>query len=101
VDHHSLGVRPCVEELRDLPRVILDEQNVTRLTTLDHVVEIQSKYPREARRNSGGRGIGVRDGNADLFAARFITLGILARKNDELRNQDLAPVVMRPRRAPM
>jgi hypothetical protein len=61
VYHHSLGVRPPVEELRDLPRVILDEKNVTRLATLDHVVEVQSKYRREARRNSGGRGIGVRD----------------------------------------
>jgi len=41
--------------------VILDEKNVSRLAALDHVVELQSKHRREARRDAGGRSIGVRD----------------------------------------
>jgi hypothetical protein len=78
VDHHSLGVRPRVEELPDLARVILAEKNVSRLAPLGQVVKVQSKHGRKARRNPGWRSIGVGDRNADLLAARLIALGLLA-----------------------
>jgi len=78
VDHHSLGVRPRAEKLPDLTRVILAEKNVSRNAALRQVVKVQSKHGREARRNPGRRGIGVRDRNANLLAARLIALGLLA-----------------------
>jgi hypothetical protein len=71
--------------------VILAEKNVSRLTALDHVVKVESKHGREARRNSSGRSIRVRDRNTNLLAARLISLGFVARENDELRNQRSAP----------
>jgi hypothetical protein len=78
VNHHPLGVRPRVEELRDLTRVVLAEKYVSRLAALGHVVKVESQHGREARRNPGRRSIGVRDRNADLLAARLISLGLLA-----------------------
>jgi hypothetical protein len=87
VNHDSLGVRPRVDEIRDLTRVILGKKNIRRLATLGDVVEAQSKNSREARRDSSRWSIGVRDRNADLRPARLIALGIIARENDELRSQ--------------
>jgi hypothetical protein len=78
VNHHALGVRPRVEKLRDFMRLVLAEQNVSRLAALDHVVKVESKHGREARRNPGWRSVGVRDRNADLLAARLISLGFVA-----------------------
>jgi hypothetical protein len=61
MNHHSLGIRPGVNELADLAGVILGEKNVGRLAALGQVVEVQSKYCRETRRDAGRESIGVRD----------------------------------------
>lgn len=92
MDNHARCVRPRIKELHDCARMIRREENIRRLALLDDVSEMQSEHRGEAIGDARRLRVRICDRNADFPLAWLVTLGLLSRENDKLRNLSLSPM---------
>jgi len=81
---HALGIRPRFDKRSDRARVVSAKENVGRLALFSDVIEVQSQHRGEVIGHVRGLGGRVCDRDADLHAARLVTLGFLSREDDKL-----------------
>jgi hypothetical protein len=84
MNHQPVRVRPLFQELHDGRGVLAPEEDIRRLLCRHDIAEREAKDCEEGGRELGRRRLGVADGDADLGAARLVSLRCLSGKNTDV-----------------
>lgn len=91
MDDDSSCIGPRIDELSDGSRVMLGKENVRGVPLFDDIGEVQSQNRGKVTGKPSWIRVRVSDRNADFPLAWLVTLGVLARKHNKLRNSFFLP----------
>ncbi|MEA2705869.1 MAG: hypothetical protein QOH22_657 [Gemmatimonadaceae bacterium] len=86
MDDDSSRIGPGIDKVSDGPRVVLGKKNIRRILLFEDVGEVQSQHRGEVVGQPSRIHIRISNGDADFSLGWLVTLCLLSRKHDKLRN---------------